>query len=350
MIERMRVVPWIIAIASLATTGCFTTAGSNDQPGIDPGEVGDALDDGSGGDVLFPPDDGGSDTGDANRTDTGGPLDTGVGDTGAADVPVDVADDGPGCDESKCGAVPTGAKHVGLVDRAIPCPAGYVQTDVVEATAGDGCTCSCAVGAKPTCPGNGSIATAYGGTAACGSTGLTLTSPATDTCGDLGVTGSTAKFFKGTAPPPIGGTCTPTTKVDKAGVQRNRRLCEPKAGTCQAPICNTPFLECVEVAGACPAAFPNARTVGTDFALTCPACACGLSASCSGTLTLYKDADCKGPTTTLTVDGTCIATTDGVTVSSFKYKPSPATTACTPSYTGVPGSRTFVLPRQLCCK
>lgn len=344
MIERMRSGPWFVALACLASAGCFTTAGSNDQPGTD---LTDALEDAQ-GDALFPPDDAG-DGGDAARLDSGLPVDTGV-DTGVADALPDVVEDGGGCDESKCGAAPTGAKHVGLVDRAIPCPPGWTQTDVVEAGGADGCTCSCAVGAKPTCPGNGAITTAYGGTAACGSTGLTLTSAGTDVCGNLGVTGSTNKFFKGTAPAPIGGTCTPTAKTDKPGVQRNRRLCEPKAGSCLSPICTTPFLECVEVAGACPAGFPNARTVGSDFTLTCPACTCGLSSSCSGTLTLYKDPDCKGPTTALNVDGTCTSTTDGVTVTSFKYKPDAATASCAPSFVAAPGTRTFILPRQLCCK
>lgn len=342
MIVRMGWARWLLVSAALTVGGCLDAAGSSDQPG----DLGDATDDAS-GDALFPPDDGG---GDSNAADTAaeGAADSGVAvDTATPDVPVD---DSPPCDESKCGAVPTGAKHVGLVDRSVPCPAGWTQTDVVEANGADGCSCSCAVGAKPTCPGNGAIATAYGGSAACGSTGLTLTSTATDACGNLGVTGSTDKFFKGTAPAPIGGTCTATPKTDKPAVQRNRRLCEPKAGSCQAPICSTPFVECVEVAGACPAGFPNARTVGTDFTLSCPTCTCGLSASCSGTLTLYKDNDCKGPTTTLTVDGTCVPATDGVTVSSFKYKPSPATTSCAPSFTTAAGARTFVLPRQLCCK
>lgn len=352
MIEDMR---WQVLLFAGLLAGCLETAGSADEPS---NLVGDADDVDAIADIdnttTNPPESGAIDSStlDSTPVDTGtletdtvdtGTLDTGKPDTGKPDTP-------PPCDESKCGTVPAGAKHFGLVDRSTACPPGYTQTDVVEASATDGCSCSCAVGAKPTCPGNGAIATAYGGSAACGSTGSLLTSVGTDVCANLGFTGSLDKFFKGTPPAPIGGTCNVTPKTDKPAVTRNRRLCEPKAGTCAAPICNTPFLECVETTGACPVGFPNPRTVGSDFVLTCPACTCGLAASCSGTLTLYKDADCKGPTTALAVDGTCVTASDGTNVSSFKYAPKPAVASCSTSFTTAPGTRSFIAARQLCCR
>lgn len=345
---------WQVLLFAGLLAGCLETAGSADEPSNfgDADEVdatGDAslndsaVDSASSDDTKLV-DTGAIDSspGDSGALDTG-PLDTGPLDTGTPDTP-------PPCDESKCGVVPGGAKHYGLVDRSTPCPAGYTQTDVVEASGTDGCTCSCAIGAKPTCPGNGTIPTAYGGTATCGSTGSLLTSAGTDVCANLGFTGSLDKFFKGTPPAPLGGTCTVTPKTDKPAVTRNRRLCEPKAGTCAAPICNTPFVECVETTGACPTGFPNARTVGSDFVLTCPACTCGVTASCSGTLTLYKDADCKGPTTALAVDGSCVTAADGTNVSSFKYAPKPAVASCSTSFTTAPGTRSFIAARQLCCR
>ncbi len=276
--------------------------------------------------------------------------DTFVPDTFVPDTGADA--DGSTCSVTACGALPAGAKRVALVDRTVACPPGFTATDVVEARDGNGCTCGCALSTSPTCPGAGAIATKYGTTAACGSTGATITSTASGTCTSLGFSGSLSSFFQATAPAPVGGACTASPTSDKAAVTRPRRLCEPGPTACAGDMCKTPFTECIEVTGACPATFPNVRTVGTDVILTCPACTCGTSATCTGKLTFYGNAGCGGGGTTLAVNGTCVSVPSSAdSVSSFKYAPdAPTGASCTKSFDAAPGTRTFVGQRNLCCR
>jgi hypothetical protein len=259
------------------------------------------------------------------------------------------------CNESACGALPTSAtKRVALVDRTIACPAGFKATDIVEAKGeGDGCVCGCS-SAPPACPGYGSIATYYSSGAGCGSTGATLYSVGTSVCSTTGTGGVVlANNFKATAPAPVGGACGGKPSTDGSAVARPRRICEPNAGTCAAPICGTPFLECIEVTGACPAPFNNPRTIGTNVVVSgCPACTCSLSgATCTGTIS-FSGTACTGTATTLPVDGSCVAVPSGTgTFTNFKYTPNAVMGAtCTPSYTTAPGTRTFISQRNLCCR
>lgn len=307
---------------------------------------------------------------DATGTDTAiavdSRVDTFVEDTGAPDVEdtslvddgvdtaVDTAVDTPpvdACTESACGSpLPTGAKRMALVDRAIACPAGFKSTDVYEATSGNGCGCSCATTTQPTCPATGGLVTAYGDGGSCGSAGLTLSPLGSGTCTALGTSGTTHTNFKGTAPPGYGGTCSTTPVVDKNAVARPRRLCEPLPGTCAGPMCGAPFDECIEWGGTCPTNFPNARTIGNDVTLSCPYCGCSVTPICTGQLTLFGGTTCTGTAVTkVAVNNTCVSSAVG-SVGSYQYVPDAAGSTCSPTFNYAAGTRTMVVQRNLCCR
>jgi hypothetical protein len=298
---------------------------------------------------------------DAARIDDVASADTRVDEPDTAIEPVDSfvpdtapTDTAPVCDTTACGALPMATvKRVALVDRGVACPAGFTSTDVVEGTAGDGCACACTLGA-PACPGAGAIPTFYSADTSCGTTGTSINSVGSGTCSTVGGGGgSLSTYFKATAPAATGGSCVAVPTNNPSAVARQRKLCEPNSGTCVAPICGSPYLECIEVAGTCPAQFPNRQTIGTSVSVTgCPACTCTLTrGSCTGNISFYGTS-CTGTPTTLPVDGTCALVPAGSgTIFSFKYTPNAVTGAsCAPSYPTAPGTRTFAGQRNLCCK
>lgn len=343
-----------IALTSLGiSTGCaLQSSGTAEDL---PFEVGsDAADE----TAIFG--DGGSDTStidtsveDTTVTTDTTPTDSIVSDSRLDVPPVDVGPDVPTCDESACGVLPGGAKRLGLVDRGVACPPGYTSSDVVEELAGgNGCTCSCALDA-PTCPGAGAVKTGYGGSSTCGTTGATLTSAGAGACTALGFTGNLDNYFTATAVGVTGGACTANPVTVKSAVSQPKRLCEPGPGACGGSVCASPFAECVEVAGACPAAYPNAHTVGSDVAVACPACTCTLSrGACSGTVDFFGGAGCTGGKITLAVNGLCVPVPAGAgSITAFQYNPSAATGAsCGPSFSSAPGTRTVAGQRSLCCR
>jgi len=272
-------------------------------------------------------------------SDTFVPPDTLVADTVVADA----------CTEASCGTMPAGAKRVALIDRAFACPPGFKATDVLEGTGGNGCTCSCGLTGGGTCPATGALTTAYGDSGSCPTPGATLYPAGSGTCTALGFSGALHTSFKATPPAPYGGSCAPTPTTDKSAVTRPRRLCEPLAGTCAGPICGSSFTECIEYAGACPSAFPNARPVGTDAVVTCPACICSVSTTCSGTISFFSGNGCGGSATKLTVDGTCVSSATD-TVGSYQYVPDPAKSVCKPSFSAAAGTRTLIGQKNLCCR
>jgi len=259
--------------------------------------------------------------------------------------------DGSTCNESVCGKLPTTTtKRVALVDRSVACPPGFKSTDLLEAKDGMACSCSCNLNAAPVCPGAGALTTAT--SMDCTTAGPTLGSAGSNLCSTIVGGAAIANGFKATAPPPLGGACGAMPKTDTTAVTRQRRLCEPNAGTCAAPICaGSPFLECIEHAGACPAEFPSPRVVGTSASVTCPSCTCTMSATCTGKISFFATA-CTGTATTFAVDGTCNMVTGGPgTYPNFKYVPNAPTAAiCNASFASAPGTRTVLGQRNLCCK
>jgi hypothetical protein len=68
---------------------------------------------------------------------------------------------------------------------------------------------------------------------------------------------------------------------------------------------------------ACPSGLPNKHMVGTSATLSCSACPCTLSATCSGTATFYSDSGCTNAVATVST-ATCSAT-NGVNYASYKW-------------------------------
>jgi len=340
---RMRTL-FVVGLCAIAT-GCSLDAGGTADNGLD-GSAGDSsvAIDSEPHDGIFVVDDTATPTEDGTPPpDSTPPPDTAP--------PLDTA---PPCDESTCGALPAGAKRVALVDRSVACPAGFDSTDIVEETGGNGCGCSCSVTGAPICPGAGAVSSSRGDVA-CDTTGPTFYSVGSSVCSGFGTMYSMPTYYSMRPPAAIGGSCGAAPTMDSAAVSRPRRICEPRAGTCASPICASPFVECIEIAGSCPSAFPNARRIGSIATVTCPACTCTMSAvGCTGTLTLY-DADCAGTrVASLRADGSCVLAPTGsigTTYSHFKYAPNPAPAAtCSPSYSTAPGTRTVAGERNLCCR
>jgi hypothetical protein len=345
---------WAVVYALCAAGCALDASGLADAVGLADGGVADALDPSDGGpfdsslvDAVGLQD--GLVTDDASPDDVR--LEDGLAGDGLP-VPTDASGSpdatGP-CDTSACGTPPASVKvRVALVDRTNPCPPGWKSTDVVEATPGDGCQCTCALTTSPTCPSSGGLSTAFG-TMGCGSTGATLYPVASGGCTNFVGSGTLAAYFKGNPPSPLGGSCTGTTIPDKSAVARPRRLCEPLPGACAGSVCGAPFTECIEAVGACPASYPSSRRIGTGATLTCPTCSCSATATCSGVLTVYDGESCGGTAQKLTVDGTCgAASPQGV--ASYRYVTTATVPGCKPSYASVPGTRSLVEPRSLCCR
>jgi hypothetical protein len=373
--RRFAFVTLSIVLSAATSTGCsLDTSGSAPEiEGID--DSGEPFSDSS----IFPGDDSSTTDGDipdegfdTTITDTGTPVDTGMPpvdtgmppvDTGMPPVdtgmpPVDTGmppvDTGPTCDTTGC-ADPMGAKRVALIDRSKMCPPGFSQTDVVEDKGGDACTCGCGI-TNPVCPGAGEIQTKYGDSAACAGTGaLKIYPTGTDVCTGLGLSGggNLAAFFGADAPPPVGGACSATGGSNKPGIVNQLRLCEATGGTCEKPICGAAFTECIEVAGSCPTAYPNARTVGADISLVCPTCSCTLDrGTCTGNIQFFGSPTCGSKVGDFNADGGCSASGhSGENVKSFKYHPDAVKgQSCDPSYTSSPGTRSVIAPRNLCCR
>lgn len=333
-------------VASLAGCALDKAGTAGDEPFLDEDARPDAA-------LAETPADAEIDTSapDTTDDDTSAP-DTLVADTYVVDTLMPDGD-GSTCNETACGApLPSGAKRVALVDRGIACPPGFKATDVVEGKTGDGCTCSCTVAVAPLCPSTGSVQIHHGTSATCATTGNVLYPPGSGVCMPLGFPGVVADYVRLTPPAPLGGACVPASTADKNAVVRPRRLCEPLSGTCAAAICASPFTECIEYAGACPTAFPNAVPVGSDAYVTCPTCTCSISATCTGTLSLFNTAGCGGTAIPIPADDVCRSQPSaGASVSHYKYAANPpAGPACKASFTAAPGTRTIIGQRNLCCR
>jgi hypothetical protein len=299
---------------------------------------------------------------DSTMTDTGTPpvdtgmppVDTGMPpvDSGPVDTGMPPVDTGPTCDTTGC-ADPMGAKRVALVDRSKACPPGFNQTDVVEDKGGDACSCGCGL-TNPTCPGAGDVPTKFGDSAACASVGATIHPTGTDVCVALPMGGGNlAAYFGATPIPPTGGACSATSMMNKPAITNALRLCEPLASTCVKPICGGAFTECIEVAGSCPTAYPNARTVGGDISLACPTCDCTLDrGTCSATIQFFGTNACGSKLGDFAADDSCFASMHGGdNVKSYKYHPNaPKGAGCAPSFTSSPGTRSVTSARNLCCR
>jgi hypothetical protein len=330
---------------SLSSEGLGTDDPITSDSGAGAVDSGVVLDDTTMADDTATIDSGAPPVIDSAKPDTAPPPDTAKPDT--APPP----DTGPPCDETSCGANPTGAKRIGLGDRLIACPPGFVTTDIMEVRDGDACTCTCATTVPPSCPGTGSIPTWYSdGTATCATAAASVTSVGNTLCSSTGGPGMLHKYFRATPIPPMAGTCATNVFADKSAASRPRRMCE--AAACAAPICTgTPWIECIEAA-TCGGAFPTQHLVGTDVGVTCPTCGCDTTGTCSATMTFYANGDCTGGTSSVLVNDACGTVPAGgpPTVNSFRYAAVLSSSACSPAYMKSKGAPVITGQRSLCCR
>lgn len=312
---------------------------------------------------------------DAGTADDGGsPADDG----GPADAGSD-ADYASACDGAAgCVVVPPGWTLIAFAPSQTPaCPAGFqAPTDLVEGpNASAACTCgACSVTGLPSCT-SGAVGVYYD-TAAfgtnCASTSLTgpLHNAPAGGCGgsDGGdmYHGSYSTFdIKYVAPPATGGACaTPGAATGNVTYSAHDRACtpiSPQAAGCAGNVC-VPNLAgtynaCIMQAGvvACPSGPLSVQhLVGSGASFGCSDCGCAVGATCTGTVTLYRDTRCMDAGLELPADGTCnnIASlaSGSTSYNSYVYTgAAPSGVHCTPSGSSSPQSVALAGPETVCC-
>jgi hypothetical protein len=256
---------------------------------------------------------------------------------------------------SMCGVVPAGWQRIGFAESpSAPCPAGFTAQDAIESPAAAPCTCGACSQQPPACD-QGSVATFYDtGNATCQKGGQAAANSNAGGCN--GTNTSFGSHFSGTAPPPVGGSCTATAAPAPMAVTDTAvRICTSDVPACEAELCKGggTFSECVVADGdqPCPAGpYTQKHLVGDAGPVTCGACTCTLSATCKGKLDYFTDGNCSMNALHLPVDGTCVAVgTGSTTYHSYEYTGTVDTISCNVSPTA---SATVDLTskRTVCCK
>jgi hypothetical protein len=233
----------------------------------------------------------------------------------------------PGGSGPSCLAVPAGWSLVAFsASQAAPCPAGFdTRGDVVEGPSAAGaCGCgACSVTTPPTCTsGPLPVSYDYDTTPTAGTCYMTASpsplsnSPPGACLTDIYQGDYSSYDARYDAPPASGGACAAPGVSNSGGVMYagRDRVCEsssPASAGCMGNVCRPMvsggYQACVAIAGeaACPPGpLAVAHYVGASAAATCPDCGCAVTATCSGTITLYTDAACKKAGTSLAT-GVC---------------------------------------------
>jgi hypothetical protein len=362
--------PGVLRAAALGgicvITGCTLPLTGRGAPSDDDGTTPDtnfdaasAIDAPSGDDATIPSNPAPrSDAGKVGTSSDGGPA------TGSTPSPC--ANSAAGCV-----AVPAGWTLVAFApSQASSCPTGFDTSpsqDVVEGpSAANACSCgTCSVSQPPTCAA-GSIAVSYDSVAVgvCDKPAnpSPLGNSPAGSCGtDLFQGDYSSYVIEYTAPPPSGGTCTaPGVQTASAVTYASKdRLCVPDSanaagcdgGTCH-PDVSGPYEACIAAPGdvACPAGPLSVQhEVGTSAAVACPACACSVTANCSGTLTLYTDTACKKAPYAIST-GVCVGISSASTYHAYQYTAgSPTNIACQAGAPSAAQSVTLAGPQTVCC-
>jgi hypothetical protein len=281
---------------------------------------------------------------------------------------VDDGSAGPCSLEQGCITVPAGWTLIAVdPTQAASCPNGFAQagpTDVFEGpNVANACACpACTVTQKPDCA-SGAVKVFYdNGGGACASAGV----PSQNNNNPGGQCGT--DLFKGSAttdakfvpPGPTGSaSCTAAGQMNRQKVTfaSKARVCRPDSpasAKCMGNQCTpqlaAPYVACIQAAGnaSCPSPFTSQHDVGTDVAVTCAACTCSATATCSGTMTYYTDVACQNGATPFPADGLCHASGTTQSFSSYKYA-GVATVACTIGIPPAAQSTTLVGKQTLCC-
>jgi hypothetical protein len=162
------------------------------------------------------------------------------------------------------------------------------------------------------------------------------------------------------APAPTGGVCS-APGVPNSGAltySARDRVCAPNnvaamncSGTSCSPSLTASYEACIVAPGnvACPPGpYTVAHEVGSSGSFSCADCACKITSTCSGTLTLYTDTNCqKGAYPIAT--GVCVDASGSGTFEAYEYKASPPTKVSCQA--GAPGAGNIALvdPETVCC-
>ncbi|HEY2516779.1 MAG TPA: hypothetical protein VGI39_38175 [Polyangiaceae bacterium] len=371
---------WRSALAVLAPSFCAALAacgldasgtGSGFEPG---GDSGVSIQDAGGGADVTLMVDGGGNGGDASGGNDAGSV--------ADSSPLPPFEAGPPSDAPVCSptgtadcfTVPSGWALVAYAPAAgTACPSGFGQnpTDWVGGpqSNADECACSsCTVSDPPSCAGGPITAFFdFDGTKTCGLAAMpsqNSNNPAGACLKDV----SNAAFPAGTdvrliPTGPDGGECKApgTPAKDKVTYAFTGRTCSPDSataagcsGTTCSPQLSSPFLACVAASGdvSCPGApFTAKYVVGTDVSYDCGDCGCGVTATCTGTLTVYADPNCKDMNgLPLVVDGTCHnAGADGGKYASYQYVGNATNVGCTIGAPPPAPAPTLTQTTTICC-
>ena len=244
-------------------------------------------------------------------------------------------------------------------DQATPCPSGFAEVDLATnpVLGADTCACDddCVVTNQPSCAA-GIIPTFYdAGDGKCSTVGLILSNSPAGGCNKFSPNGDGGQFsvhFKGTPPPPSGGSCSLTASPDEAQVQWTKgRICVPESEPCEFELCAgmTGFTECIRGGGdrECPSGFSTKHVVGDASGLACGACGCTIEAACEGSVEFYTDTNCTDGKLALAVDGTCLAVNSSAIYFRYKYIGNVASAKCAPQ---APTAASFAPAQTICCK
>jgi hypothetical protein len=279
---------------------------------------------------------------------------------------------GPG---NPCTAVPAGWALVAFASaQSSPCPPGFDSapaSDLVEGAApgASACTCgACGVTTPPSCA-SGAVAGYfdYSATAAAGTCYLPDTMPllSNDPPGaclsDVHQGGYTTFDVRYNAPAPTGGVCSTPGVPNAAALTygAHDRVCAANdvaamncSGTSCDPNLTAPYEACIAAPGnvACPPGpYTVAHAVGFSGSFDCADCACKITSTCSGTLTLYSDANCqKGAYPIAT--GVCVDVTSAASFETYQYKANaPTKVSCQAGAAGAPQNVALADPETVCC-
>jgi len=193
--------------------------------------------------------------------------------------------------------------------------------------------------------------TRFGSDDTCASTGASINVPNSN-CTSFN--GNLGDWFAGTPPAPSGATCSGSAVEDGAQVtSAELRACQVPE-SCREEVCNGTapdgFSACIAQDGdtTCPSGWGTRTLVGTGTDLTCTACDCTVTATCTGgTISFFTDASCNDLLIALDVNDSCQDTPGGA-IRGYRYTATlnPTCTADGPNTASVE----LMGPRTVCCK
>jgi hypothetical protein len=362
---------WLVVGCTLPLAG-RGTSGEKDDAGpstavVDAASIDTASIDATGGDEMALP------VKPALNPDAGKPKTPGVPEASTTDRP----DAGPPppdpCAGSSgaCVTVPSGWTLVAFAPaQTSPCPSGFAASasqDVVEGPSAPGaCSCgTCHVTQPPSCAA-GTIAVNFDNA----STGMCdkvanpsplSNSPAGSCLTDIYQGDYSVYDVQYTAPPPGGGACASAAVQTASAVSyaAKDRVCQPdssQAAACDGGMCHPglsgPYAACIAAPGsvACPPGpLSVAHQVGTSASFSCADCSCSVTASCSGTLTLYTDTGCTRGAYGIST-GVCVGISSAATYKAYEYTAgAPTNVACQAGAAGPAQNLALTSPQTVCC-